>query len=110
MHIDCAYDVSVADKATDLASPVPPFGRHIRIAIRSVRATRTATIDNGSVHIVTVGNQSKKATDGFLDVVVNVLHLYLYFRKTYVEEEEKPYPQFAPCICMQAAMLACDTG
>ena len=48
MHIDCAYDVSVADKATDLASPVPPFGL-MTMAAYGTPAGRTTFIP-GEAH------------------------------------------------------------
>ena len=48
MHIDCAYDVSVADKATDLASPVPPFGL-MTMAAYGTPAGRTSFVP-GEAH------------------------------------------------------------
>lgn len=47
---------------------------YVSIAIRAVRATRTAAIDDGSGHVVATGNQGEEAAGGFLGILVDAVH------------------------------------
>lgn len=47
---------------------------NVRIAVRAMRATRTAAIDDGPRHVVATGDQSEEAADCFLRVTVDAIY------------------------------------